>query len=609
MSTSLSKLHRKLLERTTAGARSLTESACKAALESLAVHERKARAHMDREQRALRARLRTRGRALGDARDARTGAMDVRYLVELAAYEHWHRLLFTRFLAENNLLTTEEASVALPGVFRTGDPVLDLPLTTSDQVELRELLGTLPPECFRADDALGWAYQFWQSKRKEEVNRSGKKIGASELSPVTQLFTEDYMMEFLLHNTLGAWWAGKLGPFQASDEAEARALAALAPRDGVAGISWSYLRFVQNETTKTWLPAAGTFDGWPRAASEIRLLDPCMGSGHFLVFALPLLVRLRMEEEGISAQAAVVFVLRENMFWLEFDERCTQIAAFNVALTAWKLAGYQALPRPNLACSGLAPSATEAEWVALAGDGGATKAGIANLYRMFKDAPVLGSLINPRAEIGGLHEAGYQKLARSEGDGAELAFVAQGLTRAAELLAGQYTLVITNVPFLRRGSQCDELRAYIDELYCEGRADLATAFLQRCIAFLAAGGTSALVSQQHFLYLSSYKDLRVSILSRNTVNLVVRLGPGAFETISGENVSVALTCISRIEPTSDMAIAYADAQSAKGSRSKNLEDWLRDELFEQHATLFQDLVGRRWNDVHLTLARKRSSRG
>ena len=91
-----------------------------------------------------------------------------------------------------------------------------------------------PSECFHADDALGWTYQFWQAQRKKEVNDSGKKIGADELSPVTQLFTEDYMVEFLLHNTIGAWWAGKLGPIQADTEEEARIAPGRMPR-GCAG--------------------------------------------------------------------------------------------------------------------------------------------------------------------------------------------------------------------------------------------------------------------------------------------------------------------------------------------------------------------------------------
>src|SRR6202167_2527647 len=178
MPVSLSKAHRKLLENTTAAARVLAESACRAALENLAVHEKEYRGHMNVDQRKLRNRLRARGRALGDARDTRTGLQDIYHLTELAAYEHWHRLLFTRFLAENHLLITDEAngsvpitleeceelapelgardgfdlacrfaSLTLPGVFRRDDPVLDLPIALNDQVELRKLLGSLSSEC------------------------------------------------------------------------------------------------------------------------------------------------------------------------------------------------------------------------------------------------------------------------------------------------------------------------------------------------------------------------------------------------------------------------------------------------------------------------------
>ena len=576
MPTSLSKEHRKLLEKTTADARVLAESACRAALENLAVHEKEYRIHMSVEQRLLRNRLRARGRALGDKRDDRSGVQEIQHLIELAAYEHWHRLLFTRFLTENHLLITDEAngsvpvtleeceelapelgardgqdlacrfaSLTLPGVFRREDPVLDLPIAINDQVELRKLLAVLPSETFLADDALGWTYQFWQAQRKKEVNDSGKKIGADELSPVTQLFTEDYMVEFLLHNTLGAWWAGKIGPITAATEEEARAHTALPARDGGPAISWTYLRFEQDETTKTWLPAAGTFEGWPKAANLIRLLDPCMGSGHFLVFALPLLVRLRMEEENLSAQAAVVAVLKDNIHGLELDERCTQIAAFNVALTAWKLAEYQVLPSLNLACSGLAPSTTEAEWVALAGDISRARNGMASLHRLFKDAPVLGSLINPRVQGGDLFDAEFHELAplltaalapsenqkaKFENDDMELAVVAQGLSKAAELLARQFTLVITNVPYVGRGKQDDVLKDYSERIHPEAKSDLATCFVERCLNFCEKGGSTALVTPQNWLFLGTYKEMRQSHFSKSTWHFVARLGAKAFQT-------------------------------------------------------------------------------
>lgn len=602
MPTSLSKEHRKLLENTTAAARVLAESACRAALENLAVHEKEYRAHMSVEERLLRNRLRARGRALGDKR----GTQDIRHLKELAAYEHWHRLLFTRFLTENHLLITDEAngsvpvtleeceelapelgardgldlacqfaSRTLPGVFRRDDPVLDLPVAINDQVEMRKLLAALPPEVFSADDGLGWTYQFWQAQRKKEVNDSGKKIGADELAPVTQLFTEDYMVEFLLHNTIGAWWAGKIGPIKAATEEEARAHAALPARDGRPSTPWTYLRFVQDQTAKTWLPAAGTFDSWPKSASLIRLLDPCMGSGHFLVFALPLLVRLRMEEEELSARTAIAVVLRDNIYGLELDERCTQIAAFNVALTAWRLGGYQALPSLNLACTGLAPSATVDEWMALAGNDSRVRNGMARLHSIFKDAPVLGSLINPRASGENIFVAEFQELvplltgalgkierqkAKFENDNIELAVIAEGQARATELLAERFTLVVTNVPYLGRGKQDKVLKDYCERIHPESKADLATCFVERCLEFCENGcGSAALVTPQNWLFLGSYKHLRQRLLREVSWNSVVRLGEHGFESQAAAGAFTSLLSLTRCTPTEAHSITGFDA--------------------------------------------------
>jgi len=186
MATSLAKDLRKILEKVTGHARSLAESACRAALENLAVHEREFRSHMTPDQRRLRNRLRARGRALGDIRDERSGTQRIDHLTELCAYEHWHRILFTKFLTENHLLMTDEANgcvpvtleeceelapemkardgldlacrfagLMLPGVFRKDDPVLDLSLAINDQVELGKILASIPTACFSADEALG----------------------------------------------------------------------------------------------------------------------------------------------------------------------------------------------------------------------------------------------------------------------------------------------------------------------------------------------------------------------------------------------------------------------------------------------------------------------
>ena len=203
---------------------------------------------------------------------------------------------------------------------------------------------------------------------EEAVNESGRKIGGADLAPVTQLFTEDYMVRFLLENSLGAWWAGKHPDSPLLEEYE-------------------FLRFDEDGS-----PAAGTFEGWPATVAEVTVMDPCCGSGHFLVAAFGMLWRMRAEEEGLSPAAAQDAVLRDNLFGLELDPRCTQIAMFALALEAWKTTGgIRELPVPNVACSGIPAKAPLSEWTKLAEGDDQLEPALARLHALFKDADTFGS--------------------------------------------------------------------------------------------------------------------------------------------------------------------------------------------------------------------------
>ena len=605
---SLSKELRGELSRVTLAARTAAELACRAALENLAVHEKDYRGHMSIEQRQLRNRLRARGRALGDELDVTKGTQETTRLAADAAYEHWHRLLFTRFLTENNLLHTDAAngnvpvtlgdceelapemdakdgfdlacrfaSETLPGVFRSDDPIFELTIPLEWQVKLKALLDSLPSEIFTASDALGWTYQFWQAQRKDEVNASGKKIGADEISPVTQLFTEDYMVDFLLDNTLGAWHAGKVLAANPSLAEHVQSEDELRQAVALPGCPWKYLRFIKGKDGK-WTPAAGTFDGWPKSASALRALDPCMGSGHFVVAMFERLVALRLAEEKLDEAAAVAAVIRDNLFGLEIDPRCTQIGAFNLALAAWRRVGHCKLPAMNLACSGLAPNTREADWLAIAGDNQKLRAGMERLYRLFQNAPVLGSLINPRAGEGDLLVAAFHELQpllekalaqETKDDTAhEMAVTARGLAKAAEILAGQFTLVATNVPYLGRRKQDEVLKEYCERIYPDAKADLATCFLERCIEFCRPSCTTALVTPNIWLFLGTYKSLRRNLLTSSQFNAIARLGPGAFETISGEVVNATLVQLTNGTPATNHAVISIDVSKSGSASSK-----------------------------------------
>jgi hypothetical protein len=598
---------RKTLEATVVKARDKAEGGARDALTSLAVDASEPFGSMSEQERKLRNRLRARGRQLGDQRDPQKGSQSIERLVREMGYEHWHRMLFARFLAENQLLIEPSSGVAisldeceelaaeegtdlwglaaqyaqsmLPQIFRVDDPVLAAKLPLEIRQQLQGLVAELAAEVFTASDSLGWTYQFWQTKRKKEVNDSGVKIGADEISPVTQLFTEDYMVDFLLDNTLGAWHAGKVLAGNPQLAATAQSEDDLRQAVVLPGCPWSYLRFIKTDDGP-WTPAAGAFEGWPTTAAELKCLDPCMGSGHFVVAIFERLVALRITEEGLSEQAAVAAVIEGNLFGLEIDPRCTQIGAFNLALAAWRRVGHCKLPAMNLACSGLAPNTRGADWLTLAGDNQRLRNGVERLYRLFQKASVLGSLINPRAAEGDLLVADFHELQplleqalaqESQDDTAyEMAVTARGLAKAAEILADQFTLVATNVPYLGSGKQEGELRDYCERVHPDAKADLATCFVDRCLSFCAPSGSTVLVTPQNWLFLGTYKKLRERLLEVVKWDTVVRLGEHAFASAQAAGAFVSLLGFTREAPNVIDIFAGLDAAENPRPEAKSV---------------------------------------
>jgi hypothetical protein len=569
-------------------ARTAAEQAAGNALRALAVAEPSRPSYLKDDDNALRLALREKARQLGDD-TARSGA-ELTSLMREVAYEQWHRLLFARFLETNGLLRHPEfrdtaltfgdcadvaddlgepdgwsvaarfASEILPGVFRLDDPAVRVRFATEHRVELERILLSIPTEVFVTEDALGWVYQFWQTAEDARVRQSGIKIGGADLSPVTQYFTEDYMVRFLLENSLGAWWAGRHADSPLID-------------------SWEYLRRLDDGT-----PAAGIFPEWPATAAEVAVMDPCCGSGHFLVAMFGMLWRMRAEEEALSAAEAQDAVLRDNLHGLELDPRCTQIATFNVALEAWKQGGFRDLPAPNIACSGIPARAAREAWEAHGGENHELRTVLARLHSLFRDADTLGSLITPRyadssdvlfgrdLNTGADWEAVRAALtcALTEENRAQtvLGHAASDVVHAASLLAGQYTLIATNPPYLKRASMAPRLQAYVDANHPEARADIATAFIERCFQFVGSGRTLAVVSPQNWLLLTSYSKFRGDLLKQRCFDAVARLGSGAFRQITGEVVKVSLTIMSNRTAPATQRIAGLPAQRVKGAEAK-----------------------------------------
>ena len=303
----LTPQQRNTLESAVKQARKMAETGAFNALHGLAVDNPEPFAHMSAAQRILRNSLRSKARLLGDMLPA-NGAQNINHLTYELAYETWHKMLFAKFLEANGLLmhpdgvavTMEDceelskdegfvdkwdaaanyASKMLPAIFRTGDPLMQVAYATDERIKLEEIIDALENQIFIADDALGWVYQFWQSEAKAAINASGNKIDGEKLPAVTQLFTEPYMVHFLIDNTLGAWWVSRNPVVKPP-------------------VKFEYLRLLEDGE-----PAAGKFEGWPDKIAGVTSLDPCMGSGHFVASLFPVFAALRMHEEGLTKRTS-----------------------------------------------------------------------------------------------------------------------------------------------------------------------------------------------------------------------------------------------------------------------------------------------------------------
>ena len=378
----MSALHpdlRKRLERDVIRARHLAEKGSAAAIDLLGVGEAKAPNHLNEEKKKLRVALRARSRQLRDMLRP-DKSQETHHLMLEGGYEHWHQLLFTRFLAENNLLvmadgtpvTLEDcddpeilrmekapdgntlamryASRLLPQIFRPDDPLLRITFAPEHLQPLRKLVAELPPEIFQADDSLGWVYQFWRADEKDAVNKAGDKIDgrhAARRHPALHralhggVPAPQHDRRVVDREGRAARGAGTLGAFRSVD----------------------YLRCDRTTARR-------------RRARSLAGRRPCASSGCSIRAAARGISSSRCSScschaaRGGRADARRMPCApcsRENLHGLELDARCTQIAAFAVAFAAWNGSiGRPGTPLPplNIACSGLGVVGAKEEWLA-----------------------------------------------------------------------------------------------------------------------------------------------------------------------------------------------------------------------------------------------------
>jgi len=425
---------------------------------------------------------------------------------------------------------------------------------------------------FRAPDALGWAYQYWSMEAKERVferlrTEKGAKIQGADIIPATQLYTEDYMVKFLVQNSLGTLWMG------------------MHPESRLCAGREYYVRSEGAERITA------------KPVHEITFLDPAMGSAHFHLEAFDLLYAMYEEEGQIKTPRQIcAAILNNNLFGIDIDERAVQIGiaalwmkalekapdllasdlntfhvhfvATNIRLPKGKdhLGAFLAKhpedkvlgPALDVVFSGLQHVDEIGSLLKIEEPVERELQHLKGLMESRKGQAVQPDMLRPTAEQGELpvgvesFEHWRQKTLSAlkqhfaqEAETTDLAqaFFSRNVNKGLALLdclSAKYDVVATNPPYMHCSNFGETLRSYIYAHYADTSQDLYAAFVVRTVALTQQNGFTSLVAQQSFMFLERHMGLRSYLFSHTTPWIVAHLGPKAFEEIGGEVVNVVL---------------------------------------------------------------------
>ena len=390
---------------------------------------------------------------------------------------------------------------AMPFMFEQLNSYTDLLL--SDNLLGENSIVTIVREGMSVDNCqqeelIGWLYQFYIAELKEEVepNKSSKTgLKAEEIPAATQLFTPHWIVRYMVENSLGRIWM------------------TLHPDSPLKKQMTYYIDEVEGQTSP--IPAD------VKSTKDIRFIDPCMGSGHVLVYAFELLCKM-YEEEGYSNSEIPTLIFKNNLFGIDIDPRCSQLA--NFALTMKAQSYYRRYLRKSVKINAIALSNVTNDVIESCGDFDSTSA----VY-LLSQANNLGSLIS-------ITESDYNKIATT--DGGLFSVNSDKLKEMALLLSQKYHCVVTNPPYLGKGMNVI-LKSFVTKLYPDSKSDLMATFMERCLDMNTASGYTAMINQHSWMFLSSYVNLRKKIIANSHISSLLHLGPRTFPEIGGEIVQNA----------------------------------------------------------------------
>ncbi len=406
--------------------------------------------------------------------------------------------------------------------------LLSISFTNKDGV-IRQLVDNISEEDFKDQvEIIGWLYQYYNTELKEEtfkLAKKGVKISKERIPAATQLFTPDWIVRYMVENSLGRLW---LEGHPDSDLKE----------------NWKYYLDEAEQELEVQIKLAKIKEDFKNTKPEdIKIIDPAIGSGHIIIRAFDILMQI-YTSVGYTERDAAISILDNNLYGLDIDDRAYQLAFFAVMMKAraYNRTILKKAVKPQIYAIQESNEIRE-EVIDFIADGDANIGkNLKYLVEIFVDAKNYGSIINvDQIDFNSILDSLAKVSDTKFKDFKSIEYQKEAinnvypLLKQAIILSMKYDVVVTNPPYLGNSNMNKDLLNYLKKNFPDSKKDLFAVFIDKCLTMLSEKGYLAKITQHSFMFLSSYEKLREKILEKNIVNMI-HLGARAFEEIGGEVV-------------------------------------------------------------------------
>lgn len=414
--------------------------------------------------------------------------------------------------------------------------LLSLSVIDQDGV-VYHLIHDIPEDDFNIErggqvEIIGWLYQYYNTEPKAAAFAKNGKITKEEIPAVTQLFTPDWIVRYMVENSLGRLWV------EGHPDCDLKE-------------NWKYyLEEAQQEPEVQAKLSEIRKEYAALNPEDIKLIDPCMGSGHILVYAFDVLMQI-YESAGYSQRDAAKSILEHNIYGLDIDDRAYQLAYFAVMMKArqynrrilngentchvYAIQESNSINRAHLKYFGAGMDDIEKN---------AAKMQLEGLLDTLTDAKEYGSILNVESYNWDL----LRRFVAAEDTAGQISMDSVGVEDTAEQLnrlvdigetmARKYWVTITNPPYAAISNLSPKVNDFVKANYPDSKVDLFAVFIERCGLMTRVSGYQAMITQHAWMFLASYENLRDKLLKKELINLA-HLGPHAFDEINGEVVQTS----------------------------------------------------------------------